>query len=230
MSNAVQEAIKAAQQQSSQAVATVDKAAGGAVQSYQAPAKKYELDDLDNGSLAVDGFIQAKFEGLSFKMQDESLTKGTTIVEEALVTLTLGEDLTVFKGAKYGNKPTTYIKTFDGVKEARSGQSWESAMAKAKLADPNAYEYTGADIAMVAYEDIKDVKGKLVVPAGTSIGHSTTPTGLKSLKALRKAIETAGLVQDKVIVKITNTPTSKGGNDWGILTFELIGEAPAQAD
>lgn len=225
MSNAVQEAIKAAQEQSSKAVATVEKSASNnAVQNYEAP-RKFTLDDLDSGSLAVDGFVQSKFEGLAFKMQDENLTKGSTIVEEALVTLTASENITVFEGAKYG-KPTVYIKTFDGRKEARSGQDWSVAMEKAKLADANVYSYKGADIEMKAYEDIKDLKGKVVVPAGTSLGHSSTPTGLKSLKALRKAIEAAGLVDELVVVKLTNTPQSKNGNDWGILTFELVGPAP----
>lgn len=229
--NAVNEAIAAAKAQAANApkpsteVATVA-AGNNAVAAYQ-PTTKLSHDDLDNGSLAVDGFVQSKFEGLTFKMQDENLTKGTTIVDEALVTLNFSENVTVFRGMKYGNKPTIYIKTFengDGAKEARSGQLWTAAVAKAKLADPNAYEYTGADIEMKAKEDIKDVKGKVVVPAGMSLGHSTTPTGLKSLKALRKAIEAANLLDSEVVVKLTNTPQSKGGNDWGILTFELIGE------
>lgn len=229
--NAVNDAIAAAKAQAATApkasteVATVA-AGNNAVAPYQ-PTTKLSHDDLDNGSLSVDGFVQSKFQGLSFKMQDEELTKGTTIVEEALVTLTFNDNVTVFRGMKYGNNPTIYIKTFengDGAKEARSGKLWTAEVAKAKIADSQAYEYTGADIEMKVKEDIKDVKGKVVVPAGMSLGHSTTPTGLKGLKALRKAIEAAGLLDTEVVVKLTNTPQSKGGNDWGILTFQLVGE------
>lgn len=228
MSDAVQAAIKAAQEQSKNAVATVQP--GGAVTNYQEPARKMGLDDLDSGTLDVDGFIQPKFEGLSLKMQDTDLLKGAaSIFEEIVARINVGEDTAVFLGAKYGNKPTTYIKTFDGVNEARGGK-WDAALAKAKLADPNVYTYKGADIKFTVHEVVKDIKGKEVLPVGTTLGHSSTPTGLKNLKKFTKAVKDAGLTDQDVIVKITNEPRSADGNNWGVLVLELVGPAPEAAE
>lgn len=230
MSNAVQAAIEAAKNQganASQALA-VQGDKPSAVAAYQSQAKKMTLADLDTG-LNVDGFIQPKFEGLTLKMQDDTLTKGSSIIEEVYVTLNPTADMQPFKGAKYGNKPTTYIKTFDSEKEARGG-SWEAALAKAKLADPKVYTYSGVDVEFKVAQDVKDVKGKVVAEAGTVLGHSSTPTGLKNIKKFLKAVEVAGLTEEDILVKITNEPRSADGNNWGVLAFELIGPAPEQAD
>ena len=228
MSTAVQKAIEAAQQQGANASQALATTGPTAVASYQAPAAKMTLDDLDSG-LSVDGFIQPKFEGLTLKMQDDTLSKGASIIDEVFVTINLLQDVQVFTGAKYGNKPTTYIKTFDGHKEARGGL-WETALAKAKLADPTVYTYQGADMEFTIAQDVKDVKGKTVALAGTTLGHSSTPTGLKNIKKFLKAVEVAGLKSETILVKITNEPRSDNGNNWGVLNFELIGKAPEQAD
>lgn len=222
MSSAVQKAIQAAKEQATNAV-VASTPQQNAVASYVAPQKK-TLDDLDTG-LQVDGFIQPKYDGMKLKMSDEELNKGTTIIEEMYVITNLSFDATVFTGAKYGNTPTVYIKTYDGVKEARGG-SWAEAFAKAKLADPTVYEYNGADVEFTVAEDIKDLKGKVVAKKGQKIGHTTTPTGLKNFKKLIKQAEQKNLKSEDILVKITNEPISKGGNNWGVLKFELVGAAP----
>lgn len=230
MTNAVQAAIEAAKAQGAQATQAlaVQTPQASAVAAYQAPAQKMTLDDLDSG-LSVDGFLQPKFEGLTLKMQDDTLSKGASIIDEIYVTINLLQDVQVFTGAKYGNKPTTYIKTFDGQKEARGG-SWEVALNKAKLADPKVYTYQGADMEFKVAQDIKDVKGKTVALAGTILGHSSTPTGLKNIKKFLKAVEVANLKAETILVKITNEARSADGNNWGVLSFELIGKAPEETE
>ena len=67
----VQKAIEEARSQAastSQALVANSERQASSIQSYQAPAQKMGLDDLNSG-LNVDGFIQSKFEGLTLKSQ-----------------------------------------------------------------------------------------------------------------------------------------------------------------
>lgn len=229
MSTAVQAAIEAAKAQgasATQALSTQPRVTN-AVAAYTAPSKM-TLDDLDSG-LNVDGFIQPKSEGLTIKLQNADEKAKPSIIDEIFATFNATFNATVFEGAKYGNNPTVYIKTFDGVKEARGG-SWETALNKAKLADPTVYTYKGADLEFKVAQDVLDVRGKVAVVKGTVLGHSTTPTGLKNFKKLIKTLEIANLKNEEVLVKITNEARSANGNNWGVLDFELIGPAPEESE
>lgn len=222
----VQDAINSAKNQAStaaQAVA-VQQPSANSVAAYQAPAQRMGLDDLNSG-LSVDGFIQSKFEGLVLKSNAES-AKGASLIEEALVKFTIGDgtsyDVQACEAGKYGD-PAQYIKTYDGVKEVRGG-SWEAAKAKALLADDKFYTYKSADLKMTLLEDLKDIKGKVLLEAGSTIGNSISATGMKNFRNLIELVKKQVLLNAEIEVKITNEPKSAKGKTWGVLQFQLIGE------
>lgn len=227
MSNAVQAAIEAAKNQAgnaTQALAVAQPSAN-TVATYQAPAQKMGLDDLSSG-LNVNGFIQSKYEGLVLKSKAES-AKGASLIEEAVVKFIIGDgtnfDVQTCEAAKYGD-PAFYIKTYDGVKEARGG-SWEAAVAKGKLAEPDKfYTYKSVDITMTLVEDLKDIKGKVLLEKDAKIGNSVSATGMKNFINLVEQVKKAGLLNAEVLVKVTNEPKNGKGKTWGVLQFELIGE------
>ena len=175
------------------------------------------LDDLNSG-LNVDGFIQSKFEGLTLK-SNADIAKGASLIESMLVKFTIGDginyDVQVCEAAKYGD-PAVYIKTYDGVKEAKGG-SWEAAVAKGKAADGDKfYTYKSADISMTLVEDLKDITGKTVAEKGNRIGNSISATGMKNLRNLIEQVKKEGLLNAEIEVKVTNEPKTAKGKNWGI--------------
>lgn len=229
----VQKAIDEAKAQAAntaQAVAIVPQT-NNAVAAYKAPAKKLGLDDLSSG-LNVDGFLQSKFEGLIIKSNSEQ-AKGASIIEVANVRFTIGDgataDVQTCEAGKYGD-PAVYIKTYDMEKEVRGG-SWEAAVAKGKLADPDKfYTYKSADLSMTLIEDLKDIKGKVVADKGQKLGNSVSATGMKNFRNFVEAVKKAGLLDAEIEVKITNEPKNAKGKTWGVLQFELIGEYVPDAE
>lgn len=223
-SQAVQDAIKQAQATSNSTVTdlALKTDTGSQVAAY-APAKAYTLDDIEGTGFNVDGFITPTEDGMKFKMSDESLTKGKSLVEELEATIDM-TTVAVFRCIKYGN-PAVYVKTFDGV-NAVGGGTWESAVRKANQAQPGVRDYQGADLSFVLTKDAVDVKGNVVLPAGTRLGRSTSTTEKANLKKFTDAVAAAGLSQSVVGVKITyEAKTNKNNQNWGILDFELLGEA-----
>jgi hypothetical protein len=198
--------------------------AGGAANAVvpHTPGKRMSLDDVENGSMSVDGYFKVKYEGL--KVGDKPGLFETCIVEIVL------PEVAVCKSVKYGN-PAIYEKTYDEVRTAKGGR-WDEAMARAKAADPSykSDPYISADIPMKVLAPITDIKGVLLCEAGKKLGYSLSTTNLAAFKDFKRAVEAAGIsLSATVVVEIGFAPRSnKNGNQWGTMTFKLIGEKDAE--
>lgn len=222
MTNAIDAAIKKAQELNQNAAsvpAVSEETSGNSVAHYSAPAKMKTMDDLGSAGFDVDTFLEAKSED-GFKVKGKN---GLFDSIRVAIDATDGKGIQVFEGIRYGN-PAVYKKTFDGYKEAQGGL-WSDAVKQAQRVDPAVRTYEGADLTMVALEEVKNAKGEVIVSVGDRIGHSTAVTTKANLKALTDAISAAGLRGKNVEVIVKHDKrTNKNGQSWGVPLFELVGE------
>jgi hypothetical protein len=225
--NAVQDAMDAAKAaRDSQPKVPATTSANTNVEAYVQP-RQLSLDDLQGSGLDVDGFIQVKADGFKLKMSDENAPKDTGFIESFHVSIDI-DKIAIFECIKYGD-PTVYIKTY-GQGVTASGGSWTDAVRKAQAADPAAKPYQGGDVPMTLLADAVDFKNKVVAKAGQTIGHSTPVTGRKNLKDFIDAVTKAGLRGTIVEAVCTVEKRSKpGGQEWGVVKFQLIGEHNPEA-
>lgn len=179
------------------------------------------LDTLVNAGLNVDEWLKAPGGGFN-------IGSNATPVSEIIVEMSL-QDITVFHGVRFGN-PATYFKSFDGITCVQGG-TWAEALNRAKLADPQCKgAYVGADLTMVVAEDVV-VNGVVIAEKGKVLGHSTSPTGGKTvagfIKAVQKeAVKDAGYLTETLLVKLKHKQRTKAGvAPWGVIEMELIGFA-----
>lgn len=127
-----------------------------------------------------------------------------------------------------GNK-FSYIKTYDGRTEARSGENWATAVANAQArAIEPAETYRGADILIVTTKEI--TQGAKKYEVGKKIGYTTAVTGFAPFQSLLETLVNKGDVQvgpndsltGEVKVKVQHIVKSNTDFQWGILGFEQI--------
>tara|TARA_Y100001001_G_scaffold163782_1_gene193820 strand:+ start:15490 stop:16173 length:684 start_codon:yes stop_codon:yes gene_type:complete len=178
---------------------------------------------LKAGGISPDKWLQVKDSGFRIDKGEKAM------IEEVEVEINFA-DVKLFQGLRIqapGGKPE-YIKTYDGRTEARTGQTWGIAVAEAngRSATPQ-NPYRGADILMSLTSDT--VQGKTTVPAGTTLGYTTSITGFGAFQSFLATLIEAGDVsvgQDgqslsgKVKVKVLHEAKSSADYEWGILNFE----------
>lgn len=215
--NSIDAAIAQAQAQANQTPAnvpaTIDNQPGTAVGQTR---PKMGLDDFMTGAMSVDTFLKVKDSGLR-------IGDNRTALETVRVSIDMSNDVDPCEAIKFGN-PATYYKTFDYVTTANQGFSWEQAIAKARQVDPNARPYKSADIQMTVLEDIELDKDKTTIEAGTRLGHSLSTTNRANFQSFLKELGARGLMNETVEVEVGyQVRTNKAGNEWGVLTFKLLG-------
>lgn len=183
-----------------------------------APGKRLSLTDTrNNAGSSVATFLKVSFYGLTIGKDAKKLLKSFE------ATIDLSEAKACIQ-TRYGN-PAQYFKTYDGAITSGSGKPWTQTLAQAKQMDPSKSSdpFNTAELVVVADEDIKTADGLDVVPAGTRIGYTPPYTGVDAFTKLMKAVEEAGGDQEKSKVRITVgfEPQSRGGNNWGIVTFQF---------
>jgi hypothetical protein len=137
---------------------------------------------------------------------------------------------------KFGN-PARYEKTTNK-QTTFTGKAWNEACREAVQVDGVKFkgDYRSADVPFVVLKDFMDIKKALVAkaPAGARIGKSLSTTEWKEFQTLLQAVTKAGLNVDTAVIDLLvhfKERTNNNGNKWGVLTFELIGEAaPADAE
>jgi len=176
------------------------------------PGTPMSLEDSING-MAVDTFLKLKFEGIYVK-------EDATPFTELKVRLR-GSDIAYHKAVRFGN-PATYRRSYDGVREARSGKPWAEVVAQAMAADPKCTgDYDAYDLPFTLTADMVSMlkPGTVLVPAGAVVGYSTAITAGKATKAfIKNVIMPLGkhnLIEG--VVKLDKKSTDKG--KWGILDF-----------
>lgn len=119
---------------------------------------------------------------------------------------------------RFGN-PAQYLSSYDGV-TCNKGGSWHDALMKAKMAAPDAEPYFAAEIKLELAEEL--ALNKETFPAGTTIGYDTSaPSRFSDWSDFWEAAVAAGVVDQRVKVKVIGKEISHNGNNWGTVAFEL---------
>jgi hypothetical protein len=168
------------------------------------------MGDFMTGGMSVDDWLKVKFFGLLIGDSDKFITDGIN------VEINLSE-VSYCQCIKFGNNPTTYNKTYDGVSCVEGG-TWAEAVSKAKAIDQKARSYNSADIPMTLLDEVNGVA------SGTRLGHSLSTTNRNNWQSfVRKVIEAGNDAEKDIVeVKITHEKKEKNSNQWGLLQFELI--------
>lgn len=208
-------AMKAAQAAlANQQTAVIPAAAQTAVavpSASQAPS----MSALLQQGFAVDSFIKVTDGGLLLHKD----ANAKTAVDKVRVAIDMSEGFG-FKPLytlSFGN-PVKYVESFDGVTTTK-GESWTQAVANARAVDPKASPYQTVKVGMRMLEDSQSLK------EGTTLGLTFTRTGIANWIKLYQEVVRAGLDGREVEVILGYKVGKKAGyRDWGIPTFELVGE------
>lgn len=176
---------------------------------------------------SLDGFLDA---GVNLKPDHWLQTantgfavKGHNVPIEDLgsLGLALPGDMQAFYGLRVqvGGQPQ-YYKTVDRISCTKTGRPWGQLVQEA--AAQGQREYKGFDTRFVALQDVKDMKGSVVVPAGKTLGYSSSVTNFDDFTAFAKKVRDKGLFGADLIVTIkcdvrTNDKNPKG---WGAVVFD----------
>lgn len=206
LASKVDEKIESSQQQAQQQVPAT---AGNA----PAPAASApSFDDFISGAMNVDGYMKVDSYGIHF--DDEKKSKKNEVKVKIDPT-----EIQICQSIRFGNPPT-YYKSYDGVSCVQGG-TWQDAIQAAVSVEPKAQPYQSADIPM----ELIDSYGENY-PAGTRLGHSTSPTNRNEFAQFLKRLREQGLDANPVYATVSyKERTNKAGNSWGVLTFTLDGPA-----
>ena len=232
MTNAVNDAIQRAQE----AAATVVEAVPAVVQAgapandvpvAYVPARAPSMADaMASAQMRPDEWLKVKEHGLLLGTSREAIEEMTVMID-----MTEQNGFYMKESIKFGN-PAVYLSTYDGV-TCDKGGPWIAAIGKAQAADPRAKPYYSVDIKMTLMEDVKQIKGSKkheFGAAGKTLGHSTSTTNFDEWRELYRECSAAGLIGQKVIVKLTvKALENKAGNAWGVIVFTLVGAAEVAA-
>lgn len=180
-----------------------------------AEATRPSLDDMaDNAGIQVDAYLGVKEAGLRIDKAD--------YFKEAKVTIDLTECTPIFSVRANRGGQTTFIKSYDG-RMTSQGQNFQQATAQlAATHDKVDGPYQTVEVPVTLLQDVPGAK------KGQRLGITPAITGVKFWTKFYNELRTAGLSKSKVEAKIVCVPlTNKNGNEWGVVGFELIGEAKA---
>jgi hypothetical protein len=217
--NAAIEAAQAAAAQQANAPAGTQVATTGAAATpaaYVKPGKAMTMEDLAGPSINVDTWLKVKYFGLLVGDDITFFDKMTVAID-----MTDGSGFVPKMAIKFGSPNTTYKNSYDGV-SCVGGGSWQEALELARRVDPKAKPYRSVDIPMVLLEDLTKKDGSKF-NAGTILGHSTSTTNWRHWESFYKACVEQGLLNKKVKVELGCEPIKKGQNEWGVVTFKLLG-------
>lgn len=174
-------------------------------------------DFMNTARTQVDAYLKVGQYGMS-------IGKDSGLVESFKATIDLST-VKYCQQVRFGNPPQ-YFKTFDGVKVADgSGRAWSDILAQAKMVDSrkSSDPYPTAEIIMVATEEVKDNKGKVVATPGTTISYTPPYTGGDPLSKFLADVENDGgdVNSSTVSVVVGYEAKSRNSNNWGNVTWTL---------
>ena len=216
--NAIQEAMKAAQESASQMATSSENETSQdvAIRPASIPASKPSLTTaLAKKGVSVNHWVKVTEYGLF-------VGKDRIPVDSLKVAIDMTEDRGFYmkRMVRFGN-PAKYISTYDGV-TSMDGLPWEDVVAQAKTIDSNATTYDSAD---VSFETLEDIKGKSgTIPKGSLLGHSFSKTNVKEFLAFVEDIMGKGLLNQTVTAEITSEAVKYNGNEWGLMIFKHLEE------
>lgn len=116
-----------------------------------------------------------------------------------------------------------YLRTYDGIREVKSGKGWAQALEDAKRVDDKADVYQAVEFMIELLKKPTKAGGDKPVPEiGQRVGHATSRTGYDPVMKFLK--ETAPIVGPTatVNVRVFHTAKTRGQNKWGVLGVELM--------
>lgn len=147
--------------------------------------------------------------------------KNKDMIQEFIAELDLAEDKGILPKwtVRYGN-PAQYLSSYDGV-TCNKGGAWSDAVVKARITSPDAEPYPAAEVKFILAEPLKLKEETLGV--GTIIGYDTSaPSRYSDLSDFFDAANAAGVMGQKVKVKVIAREINHNGNNWGTVALELV--------
>lgn len=180
------------------------------------PARKFTLDDIESGQLAVDDWLKVNKDGLGLM-----IGKHTDLLKKIVVEIDFNE-VVACKVLKFGSSPVIYRKTYDGVTVHGQTGSWDDAIELATRSDPKFRgAYPSAEVPMHVVEDIA-VDGKTLAAAGQVLGHALSTTSFAEWLKFRKSLN-EDEKEGRVSVEVSFARRTGNGNTWGVMTFKNLG-------
>ena len=201
-------------------VAATNKAPAAVVNNASAPVASngnaFTMEEAMKSSMVVDSYLKVKY-GQTF-INDQTVSDDPIYVSIDL-------DSVVVKSAIKAGNPVKYFSTLNG-KDCLQGGSWADVVADMQKIDPKARPYFCVDLSMKVAQDIKAFNGQVIMSTGNYIGHTTATTNWKDWSRFYQSLPTH---TGNVFVKLTRQNVKKDNNSWGLLNFEYVNDAQAQA-
>lgn len=141
---------------------------------------------------------------------------------DAVIDMTDGEGFVTKTTMRYGQNPAKYVSTYDG-EISDKGSPWLIEMQRAKQISPDLDPYMSADILLTLPNGLKGEDSD--IKAGEQLAFVPSKSNFLNWRDFYITAKKAGLIGKKVLVKIDFEDITHNGNTWGVVTFELLGEA-----
>lgn len=217
------DAILAAAKEQSQALAPVAGAAPAlpALTQVGGNAVAYNMSQdafLNPGGMECDSYVQVKDTGIKLNKDWQA-----TIDEfEAILDM---RDVQFFMGIrKEVGSQVSYAKSYDGVTTQR-GENFAQVVEEFKRTSQKpADTYRGADIPLTLVSAIEAPKGKgTSFEADQVVGLTTSITGFKPFATFARKLQSAGLMNSRIKVKLTHAARRNAANqDYGVIEWDVI--------
>jgi hypothetical protein len=181
--------------------------------SVGAPIARPSLDAMaDNAGITVDAYLTFKDGGIK-------IDKGDYFKEfEGLLDVSEVAPIVSARATRGGN--TTFIKSYDGVSTAQGENFQQKLMHLQATNDKVDGPYNTVEIPITLGAKVPGAD------KGARVGITPAITGVKFWNEFYKELREKGLTQATVKIKVRHKyMTNKNGNEWGVATFELLGEA-----
>lgn len=192
--------------------ALANPATGGAVAQAQ-PIARPSLDDMaDNAGISVDAYVTFKYEGMKIG--------NGKLFEEFEATLDMTEVAPISQVRATRSGATTFVKSYDGVSTS-TGENFAQKLASLQAThDKVDGPYNTVEL---PFELLQKVDG---ADKGQRVGITPPMTGTDEWNNFYRQLRDQGLTKSKLKVKVKHVGrTNRNGNEWGIASFELLGEA-----
>jgi len=185
-----------------------------AQQSGGALAKPSMAAFAESGGITVDHYLRMDAAGFQIGEMKKYF-------DEMTVELDMSEIVPIYSSRGEVGGKTNFLKSYDGLVEARTGQSFAQAVAHQQATSKSTGIYPTAEIPVELLEPVTD--GKETVEAGVSVGITPSLTAFTEFQKFVKSMTKQGLQDSVLKVKVKHRMRSNTNNNkWGVADFELI--------
>jgi hypothetical protein len=173
------------------------------------------MADMTSTCIDVESWLQVDKYGLH-------LDKSQEAIEFLEVEIDLSEVAPVYM-VRFGKNPPTYRKSYDGVTTFGSSKPWQLTVQEAQALDPECKgQYAAVEIPMRLLETVELKRDKKTIERQTRIGHTTSVTNYRLFQRFWNECQKEGLAGAVVKVRLGYEVRRSNGNEWGVVTFELV--------